>query len=79
MIFRKEVYLTRDMNEFERAKNILADQQIEYSWKSNPITNPGRSHGVPFIDASAAYEYHLYVPAKDRERAEWALKDAGIR
>ena len=78
MMFRKEVYLTRDLNEFERAQNVLADQQIDCTWKSNPITNPGRSHGVPFIDASAAYEYHLYAPAKDREKAERALREAGI-
>lgn len=53
-------------------------EQIDCTWKSNPITNPGRSHGVPFIDASAAYEYHLYAPAKDRERAERALREAGM-
>ena len=27
MIFRKEVYLTRDMNEYNRAKDVLADQE----------------------------------------------------
>ena len=52
---------------------------IEYISKSNPMTNPGRSHGTPFIDASAAYEYHLFVAAKDKERAEQALKMAGVK
>ena len=79
MIFKKEVYLTRDMNEYNRAKDVLVNKGIEYISKSNPMTNPGRSHGTPFIDASAAYEYHLFVAAKDKERAEQALKMAGVK
>ncbi len=79
MIFRKEVYLTRDINEYNRAKDVLADKGIEYTSKSNPMTNPGRFHGTPFINASAAYEYHLFVAAKDKERAEQALQSAGVK
>ncbi|HJA12978.1 MAG TPA: hypothetical protein H9799_08555 [Candidatus Mediterraneibacter merdipullorum] len=79
MIFRKEIYFTRDMDEFYRAKNALDDAHIRYTWKSNPMTNPGRQHGVPFIDASAAYEYHLYVASKEKEHAEYVLRNAGLR
>ena len=79
MIFRKEVYLTRDMDEYNRAKDVLADQGIEYTSKSNPMTNPGRYHGTPFIEASAAYEYHLFVARKDEKRAERALYSAGVK
>ena len=52
MIFRKEVYFTRDMEKYNRAKAALADHGIEYTSKSNPMTNPGRYHGTPFINAS---------------------------
>lgn len=44
MIFRKEVYLTRDMNEYNRAKDVLADQgdwvyfQVESDDKSGKIS-----------------------------------------
>ena len=79
MIFRKEVYLTRDMNEYNRAKDVLADNGIEYTSGSNPMTNPGRYHGTPFLDASEAYEYHLFVARKDVNRAEQALQRAGVK
>ena len=79
MIFRKEVYLTRDMDEYNRAKDVLADQGIEYTSKSNPMTNPGRYHGTPFINASAAYEYHLFVARKDEEKAKQVLRSAGVK
>ena len=67
MIFRKEVYFTRNMEDYNRAKAALMDHGIEYTTKSNPMTNPGRYHGTPFIDVSAAYEYHLFVASKDEE------------
>ena len=61
--------ITWDLNEYQRTKGLLADHQIEYTTRSNPITNPGRYHGVPSISASAAYEYHVYVAGKDYDRA----------
>ena len=79
MIFRKEVYFTRDMGDYNRAKAALVDHGIEYTSKSNPMTNPGRSHGMPFIDASAAYEYHLFVARKDEEKAKQALRSAEVK
>lgn len=79
MIFRKEVYFTRNMEDYNRAKAALVDHGIEYTSKSNPMTNPGRSHGMPFIDASAAYEYHLFVARKDEEKAKQALRSAEVK
>ncbi|HIX64172.1 MAG TPA: hypothetical protein H9852_07060 [Candidatus Mediterraneibacter colneyensis] len=78
MIFRKEVYVTRDMDAYNRARNVLEDNGIRYTSKSGPVTNPGRHHGVPFINADAAYEYHLYVPAKEAERAVHVLREMGL-
>ena len=68
MIFRKEVYFTRDMEKYNRAKAALADHGIEYTSKSNPMTNPGRYHGTPFINASAAYEYHLFCLLQEKKK-----------
>ena len=79
MIFKKEVYFTRDMGEYNRAKAALVDHGIEYTSKSNPMTNPGRYHGTPFINASAAYEYHLFVARKDEEKAKQALRSAEVK
>ena len=47
MIFRKEVYFTRNMEDYNRAKAALMDDGIEYTSKSNSMTNPGRFHGTP--------------------------------
>ena len=65
--FLKERFCSPD--EYQRTKSLLADHQIEYTTRSNPVTNPGRYHGVPSINASAAYEYHVYVAGKDYDRA----------
>ena len=46
MFFKREVLLTWDLNEYQRTKSLLADHQIEYTTRSNPVTNPGRYHGV---------------------------------
>ena len=69
MFLKREVLLTWDLNEYQRTKSLLADHQIEYTTRSKPVTNPGRYHGVPSINASAAYEYHVYVAGKDYDRA----------
>ena len=37
------------MGEYNRAKAALADHGIEYTSKSNPMTNPGRYHGTPLL------------------------------
>ena len=79
MIIREVIYSTRVTEACCVVKNRLDDAHIRSTWKSNPMTNPGRQHGVPFIDASAAYEYHLYVASKEKERAEYVLRNAGLR
>ena len=35
--------------------------------------------GTPFINASAAYEYHLFVARKDEEKAKQVLRSAGVK
>lgn len=76
MLFKKEVRITRDLKECVRVREYLLQNGIRTYVISNPfnVTNPGRNHGVPFIDASAAYEYHIRVERKDAAEAKRLLE-----
>ena len=65
MCFKKEILLTRDLNQLNRAKDILVQNNIKYNVVTNTITNPGRHHGVTFINMSDAFQYHIYVKRRD--------------
>ena len=65
MFLKKEVLLTRDLEQVNRIKNILAENNVKYYVTTNIITNPGRHHGAPFINTSAAFQYHVFVKGKD--------------
>lgn len=69
MIFRQEIRVTRDLEELNRIRDILSKNGIDTSVVTNAPTNPGRHHGVPFIDPSAAYQYHINVAKKDEKKA----------
>ena len=50
-------------------------REVLLTWDLNEYQRtPGRYHGVPSINASAAYEYHVYVAGKDYDRAMRILK-----
>lgn len=68
-IFKKEVRITRNLDEYNKIRALLSEHDIETFCKTNTITNPGRHHGIPFIDMSAAYEYHIFVNRKDGKQA----------
>jgi hypothetical protein len=70
---RKELFLTRDPVELNRAIGHLTTNGIAYKTTTNSVTNPGRSHGVPGIRADYAYQYRIYVHKKDYERAKRAI------
>lgn len=74
MFFRKEVRVTRDLNECNGVRNILSNKGIRTFVITNTPTYPGRYHGVPFINPTAAYQYHIYVGKKDEEEALRILK-----
>lgn len=71
---RKEIKITRDLYYCNTICNALANRKIEYYIRTNSITNPGRSHGVPFISSDFAFEYRIYVKKRDFELALEIIK-----
>ena len=69
MLFKKEIRTTRNLEELNKIRDTLSQNGIETSVVTNAPTNPGRHHGVPCIDASAAYQYQIYVANKDEKKA----------
>lgn len=61
------------MAKCSRVKSELAKNGVKYTVKTNSMTNPGRSHGTPFIKAECAYEYRIFVKSKDYEKAKICL------
>lgn len=70
MLFKKEVFTTRDNDLYQRAKNILTMNNIKYYSITNTPTNSGRHHNNAFIDMSAAYQYHIFVKSSDYDAAK---------
>ncbi len=68
-ILKKEIYVTRDIDKCYKIRALLSEYNIKSVVITNTITNPGRHHGIPFIDMSAAYEYHIFVNKKEGKRA----------
>jgi hypothetical protein len=58
---RKELILTRDLNQLNQILGVLASSDIKYRTKTNSILNSGRTHGIPSINADYAYQYRVYV------------------
>ena len=73
MLFKKELITTRDNDQYWKVKNMLTANNIECFTVTNTPTNPGRHHGMPFIDTSSAYQYHIFVKRKDFETAKKIL------
>ena len=61
MLFRKEILITRELDQVNHIKDILAENGVKYYVTTNSITNPGRHHGVPFINSSAAFQYRVFI------------------
>lgn len=70
---RRELYITRRLPDLNRVLECLSTNSIQYMTKTNTITNPGRSHGVPFIGADYTYEYRVYVHKNDYDKAKQAV------
>lgn len=74
MLFRKEILITRELDQVNHIKDILAENGVKYCVTTNNITNPGRHHGVPFINSSAAFQYRVFVKRKDYEYAKKIIR-----
>ena len=70
---RRELYLTRSQSDLTRVLGCLTANNLQYRTKTNTITNSGRSHGIPFINADHAYEYRVYVYKADWEKAQYVI------
>ena len=70
---RKEVFTTRDLEQCNRIRETLTANGIDYQILTTTMTNPGRHHGVPFINMDYAYQYRIMVKRKDFEHAVRAL------
>lgn len=68
-ILKKEIRITRELDECNKIKALLSEHNINAFIITNTITNTGRYHGIPFIDAAYAYEYHIFVNRKEGKRA----------
>jgi len=66
---RKEVRVTRRMEERFEICNLLESNGIPTATRTNSMTNLGRSRGIPGIDTNYAYEYRIYVHRKNYKAA----------
>ena len=71
---RREVCITRDIQQRAQVIAQLEAQGIGYFTKSGTFAGAGRTHGFPNINAQAAYEYRIFVHKNDYERALLALR-----
>ena len=68
-ILKKEIHVTRNLDECNKIRDLLSQHGIDSFVITNTITNPGRHHGNPFINMENAYEYHIFVIRKEEKRA----------
>lgn len=65
LFFRwREIRLIRELDELQQTRDILENHGIPYHVLTNTMTNPGRYHGVPNVNADSAYEYRVLVPKR---------------
>ncbi len=70
MFFKKELFITRDMQYYAKATEILNANGIKYYLKYDSPFQSSRYHGIPSIKTEAMYEYKVYVKSKDFEFAK---------
>lgn len=80
-MFKKELYLGTSMEEFNKIRQTLDDNQIKHTYKvvdqtssestviSSKVT--GRSMGTYGMDMSQMKQYYLYVADEEYEKAQY--------
>ena len=77
---RKELIVTIDIHRQAEIRDVLAQNDIDYTVKTKNLQNSGaldsqRGHtGNMGIDQSYSYEYKIYVHKKDYEAARELIK-----
>ena len=74
MFFKYNILVTRDLNHCNRVRDKLEAAGIKTWVRTGSLGSIGRYHGVPGINADAAYEYKVLVRRKDRDAAEELLR-----
>ena len=75
MFFRREICVTRDMQQADRIRSLLLEHGIKSSVAVPSMIRGTHSyHGAPGINSSVMYEYHISVKSKDAEEALEVLK-----
>lgn len=72
--FKREIRVTRNLNECNKIRELLLENNIQTYVITNTLTNPGRHHGIAFIQMDAAYEYQIFVKRKDLEKANFLIR-----
>ena len=70
MLFKKELFVTRDAQRYQALTALLTEHGIACITANEPRTNPGRYRGMPFVRHDAALEYRIFVFRKDYEKAK---------
>ena len=74
MLFKKEIFITYDLTEFNKILDTLACNNIKYSYSVNDnILTTDRQRGLPFINSSTTYRYRIFVKNKDYDLAKHVL------
>ncbi len=73
MLFKRELYITRDIKRYGEIADKLSQKGIKYTVSTCTFANAGRCHGKPFINSEAMYEYKIYVKRKDFDIAKQLL------
>ena len=78
---RASVYIGRDMKEFARVRQTLAQEQIGYTYKVKNQMGQWTGSGTLRCrtgslgqDSSLQYEYEVFVRSKDRDKAMYLLR-----
>lgn len=70
---RREVRITRSLEEEAKISGALQNAGIETRVLTNSMTNLGRYRGGIGINPDFAYEYRIYVKKSDYEMAKYVL------
>ena len=70
---RREVFLTRKLDDLVRVRSCLEVSGIRYSVKVGNLAHFERYRGMPNLRAEYIYEYHLYVHKNDLDLAKHAI------
>lgn len=84
MFLNHEIFISSDLNAFNRVISLFEQKQIKYKTKVDSVRNRLASNiifGVKTVQTndngiSTPYTYKVYVDSKDAEQAEYLVRTA---